>query len=314
MTAKNTIKRGKASPAPRRRATPRTTSKRASLLSKLPFKAETVERVVSRGLFLTVAVAGLGMAWMVGVPGYIGTEAAKVAGRAGFQVKRVEVTGVDRMDRLTVYGIALDQHSMAMPLVDLEQIRTRLKAYGWIEDARVSRRLPDTLVVDIVERKPAAIWQNNQKLSLIDEQGVVLERVDPNSMPDLPLLIGPDAKLAVAEFDRLMERAPSLKGRIVSASRIGGRRWDVRFDSGETLALPEGEEAAGKAFLRFARIDGVEGLLGRNFARFDMRNPEKMVIRKVVAEGNVATQAKDAAADETSAKAKDAADGNEGNG
>ncbi len=283
MSAKNTIKRGKPAARPTRRpAQPK--ARRASFMDRLPVKSETVERVVSRGLFVTVAVAALGIAWMAGVPGYLGTEAAKAAGRAGFQVKRVEVNGVDRMDRLTVYGIALDQHSMAMPLVDLDRVRGRLIEHGWIEDARVSRRLPDTLVVDIVERKPAAIWQNNQKLSLIDEHGVVLERVDPNAMPDLPLLVGPDAKQAAGEFGRLIERAPSLKNRIVSASRIGGRRWDVRFDSGETLALPEGEDAAGEAFIRFARIDGVEGLLGRNFARFDMRNPDRMVIRKVRAE------------------------------
>src|SRR3546814_7790920 len=45
------------------------------------------------------------------------------------------------------------------------------------QDARVSRRLPDTLVVDIVERTPAAIWQHNGRLSLIDKKGVVLEPV-----------------------------------------------------------------------------------------------------------------------------------------
>lgn len=280
MSGKSTIKRGKpTNRTPRRAAPPK--ARRASFMDRLPVKSETVERVVSRGLFATVAVAALGIAWMVGVPGYLGTEAAKAAGRAGFQVKRVEVNGVDRMDRLTVYGIALDQHSMAMPLVDLERVRGRLMEHGWIEDARVSRRLPDTLVVDILERKPAAIWQNNQKLSLVDAEGVVLERVDPKAMPDLPILVGSDAKQAAGEFGRLVDRAPSLRNRIVSASRVGGRRWDVRFDSGETLALPEGEDAAGEAFIRFARIDGVEGLLGRNFARFDMRNPDKMVIRKV---------------------------------
>lgn len=303
MSAKNTIKRGRpATRNTRRPAQPK--ARRASFMDRLPVKSETVERVVSRGLFVTVAVAALGIAWMAGVPGYLGTEAAKAAGRAGFQVKRVEVNGVDRMDRLTVYGIALDQHSMAMPLVDLDRVRGRLIEHGWIEDARVSRRLPDTLVVDIVERKPAAIWQNNQKLSLIDEHGVVLERVDPNAMPDLPILVGPDAKQAAGEFGRLVERAPSLKNRIVSASRIGGRRWDVRFDSGETLALPEGEDAAGEAFIRFARIDGVEGLLGRNFARFDMRNPDRMVIRKVRAETAPATSDK-AEDDKTSSTTTD---------
>ena len=45
-------------------------------------------------------------------------------------------------------------------LVDVDAIRSRLLQFGWVKDARVSRRLPDTLVVDIVERTPAALWQN----------------------------------------------------------------------------------------------------------------------------------------------------------
>lgn len=298
MKDRNTIKRK--GPARPQRRPARQAARKPSFLSRLPFNEEKVERVVTRGLVATVAVAALGIAWIAGVPGYMGTEAAQLAGRAGFQVQRVEVNGVDRMDRLTVYGIALDQHSMAMPLVDLEQVRARLLQYGWVSDARVSRRLPDTLVVDIVERKPAAIWQNNMKLSLIDAEGVVLERVNPKAMPDLPILVGSDAKMAAGEFGRLIGRAPSLKSRIVSASRVGGRRWDVRFDSGETLALPEGEDMAGEAFIRFARIDGVEGLLGRNFARFDMRNPDRMVIRKSKPAEGSAKPAGEKAAEETS--------------
>ena len=47
-----------------------------------------------------------------------------------------------------------------MPLVDLGDTRERLLEFGWIHEARVSRRLPDTLVIDIIERQPAAIWQN----------------------------------------------------------------------------------------------------------------------------------------------------------
>ena len=43
--------------------------------------------------------------------------------------------------------------------------------FGWVKDARVSRRLPDTLVIDIVERKPAALWQNEGRLALIDCRG-----------------------------------------------------------------------------------------------------------------------------------------------
>ncbi len=122
-----------------------------------------------------------------------------------------------------------------MPLVDLEATRQRLLRFGWIRDARVSRRLPDTLVVDIVERQPAAIWQHDQQLALIDMDGVVLEPVKLDAMPDLPLLIGPDANHQAGALARLVDAAPQLKPAMTGASWVGDRRWDIRFQTGETL-------------------------------------------------------------------------------
>ena len=282
MSDRAKIRRGT---TPRRAVQPkrRPAAKRQSLLSRMlalvPIAPETVQRATTWGIVLAVAGAAIVLAQILGLPGMAGTALAEATGRAGFAVKRVEVTGIKRMDRLTVYAIALDQKSRAMPLVDLERIRGELKQYGWIADARVSRRLPDTLVVDIVERTPAAIWQNRGALALIDPAGVVLEDVALDAMPDLPLVIGPDANAQVANLKQLLAAAPQLQPVMAGASWIGGRRWDLRFQSGETLALPEGDRAAAKALMRFAQMDGAERLLGRGFLRFDMRDPTKFVVR-----------------------------------
>jgi cell division protein FtsQ len=283
MSATATMKRGPAKrPAKRARVT-KQLAKGPGLVAqgvaKLPFSAKAIERAVSYGLAGLMIAALAGVAIYAGLPRFVGVQIAQAAGRAGFQVKRVEVTGIDRMERLTVYAIALDQHSMAMPLVDLDKVRNQLLEYGWVEEARVSRRLPDTLVVDIVERKPAAVWQRQGKLSLIDAKGVVLEEVSADTMPDLPLLIGRNANRQSALLNDLMERAPSLRPKVDAASWVGNRRWDLTFESGETLALPEGQEAAAKALRQFARIDGVQRLLGRGYVRFDMRDPTKFVAR-----------------------------------
>lgn len=281
-----TIKRGGKRPARatvKRKGARTMAAKRVSLFKKLMdelgIKAETVERATTYTMLGLVGAAVLGVAVLVGVPGFIGTQIALGIGRAGFEVKRVEVTGIDRMERLTVYAVALDQHSMAMPLVDLDKVRAQLLQYGWIADARVSRRLPDTLVVDIVERKPAAIWQHRQKLSLIDNEGVILEKVSVNAMPDLPIVIGKNANLRAGQLNVLLDNVPSLKPVLSGATWVGDRRWDLRFQSGETLALPEGEDVAAHALTKFARMDGVQRLLGRGFVRFDMRNPDKMFVR-----------------------------------
>jgi cell division protein FtsQ len=182
-------------------------------------------------------------------------------------------------ERTHRHGVAEDQLDKAMPLVDLEATRERLLRFGWVRDARVSRRFPDTLVVDIVERRPAAIWQHNQKLTLIDGEGVLLEPVKLEAMPNLPLVIGPQANHHLPELARLLSGAPELRPMIGGATWVGGRRWDMRFQTGETLQLPEGAEEAREAFRRFAEADRKHPLLGGRYARFDMRVPGKLFVQ-----------------------------------
>jgi cell division protein FtsQ len=277
MTAR--IARGSAQRArPSARAPSRSKPGRAKTASdsRLP---EAV-RLLSWWIFIALLLAlALALLAAFRVPQMVGTSLGEAVGEAGFAVRRVEIKGLDRMERLPVYNVALDQDSMAMPLVDLDGTRRRLLEFGWVREARVSRRLPDTLVVDIVERKPAAIWQHKRQLALIDIDGVVLEPVKLEAMPDLPLLIGPAANLHVGELGRLVAAAPQLKPVMAGASWVGGRRWDIRFQSGETLALPEGEAAGKRALAHFARMDEATQLLGRGYARFDMRIRGKMYIR-----------------------------------
>ena len=71
----------------------------------------------------------------------------------------------------------------------------------------------------------------------------------------------------------------TLKPQLASATWIGRRRWDLAFQTGETVALPEGEGAARLALTKFAKVDRSSGLLGRGLVRFDLRVPGKMVVR-----------------------------------
>ena len=249
------------------------------LAAKLPVEQEQANRLAgwAFGLF---ALAAIGAALVaLEVPAKVGIAAGEAVGDAGFRVKSIDVRGIKRMDPRPVYELAADQKTTAMPLLDVAGIRQRLLEYGWVRDARVSRRFPDTLVIDIVEREPAALWQDEDRLTLIDAEGVVLDRVPVSQMPDLPLLIGKGANAQALPLDRLLTKAPTLKAQLVSATWVGERRWDLTFQSGETVALPEGEQAATTALARFAKMDKSAGLLGRGILRFDLRIPGKMTVR-----------------------------------
>jgi cell division protein FtsQ len=235
---------------------------------------------LARGVFLAFLLAiGVVVVIALEIPAKVGNQAGEAVGQAGFRVRGYEITGLNNMARQPVDAIVSSEVGRSQPMVDVRAIRAELLKFGWVKDARVSRRLPDVLVIDIVEREPAALWQDKQQLALIDSEGVVLDRVPVDKMPDLPLLIGPGANAQAQELNALLAGVPTLKPQLASATWIGRRRWDLNFQSGETVALPEGARPASEALARFAKMDHSSGLLGRGILRFDLRIPGKMIAR-----------------------------------
>ena len=259
------------------------------IAKRLPVDQARANKVA--GLVFGAFILAIGVVVLVAldIPAKAERAAGSVVGKAGFTVSGYQITGINHMNRALIDSVVTDELRRAageaasdkapQALVNAAEIRNRLLGFGWIKDARVSHRLPDTLVIDIVERTPAALWQNEGQLALIDDEGVVLDRVPVDKMPDLPLLIGPGANGEEAQLGRLMAAVPTLKPQLASATWVGGRRWDLNLQSGETVALPEGEETAKGALVKFARLDKESGLLGRGIVRFDLRVPEKMIVR-----------------------------------
>jgi|SRR6185437_14346361 cell division protein FtsQ len=249
-------------------------------------RANKIAGLVFAAFVLAIAVVVL---VALDIPAKAERAVGSAIGKAGFTVNGYQIVGINHMNRALVDGVVTDElHRAAgeagsdkapQALINVSEIRNRLLQFGWVKDARVSHRLPDTLVIDIVERTPAALWQNGGQLALIDNEGVVLDRVPVDKMPDLPLLIGPGANGEEQQLGRLMAAVPTLRPQLASASWVGGRRWDLNVQSGETIALPEGEETAKAALVKFARLDKESGLLGRGIVRFDLRVPDKMIVR-----------------------------------
>ncbi len=282
MSKRPTRKPAPRRPAPKKRPAARRSRKPGMLdqmMAALPFNPATLQRIATWGIVGVTGVAAFGVASWFGIPAMAGTAASEMIGEAGLRLEKINITGLRRMDQMTVYRQALDQKSRAMPLVDLAAVRARLLQYPWVEDARVSRRLPDTLAIHIIERVPAAIWQHQGRLMLIDPHGALLEPVSREAMPDLPLLIGENANRQEEERRRLMDAAPALKPLVKAAVWIGNRRWDLLFDTGERLMLPEGEAEAAQALKEFGERDRNYGLLGKGVIYYDLRVPGRLIYR-----------------------------------
>jgi cell division protein FtsQ len=262
-----------------RQAKARTGSALDTAMDWLPISEETLHR-----LFMAAILGGaVALAWvaasMAGLPMLAGQQLAAVAGDAGFEVRRVDVRGVENLNELKVYERALAQRDQAMPLVDIEALREQLLDLSWVKDARVSRQLPDTLVIDIVEREPHAVLRKADRLVLINEDGHELEPVSRDRATGKLIVSGPGAGKQVKSLAQLLDAAPALRPQVREAEWIGNRRWNLTFKTDQVLALPEGEKEPAAALVSFARLDGTNRLLGGKVAAFDMRATDRIYLR-----------------------------------
>lgn len=285
-----------------RNAKAKTGSALDSFMNWLPVSEDVLHRMFLLAILAVAAVAVVFIARLAGVPELIGRQFAMAAGDVGFSVNKVEVRGVKNLNELKVYERVDSAMGRPMPEVDVDQIRAELVQINWIEDARVSRQLPDRLVIDVVERKPHAVLRKPDKLVLIDATGHELEPVSPERAKGKLVVFGPGSARQVEALTKLLGAAPALKPQVAEAEWVGNRRWNVAFKTGQILALPEGEKESANALMTFARLDGVNRLLGGKVAVFDMRTAGRIYFRVPDRAADAATASAKAAAAKAAAK------------
>jgi cell division protein FtsQ len=249
------------------------------LMRKLPFTEEQLHKTFLLAILLGIAVLAWFVASLAGLTLLVNQKVAQVAANAGFEVDSVDVRGTRRLNELKVYDQVLGERNRAMPQVDLQALRAKVMTLSWVEDARVSRQLPDRIVVDIVERTPHAVLRKPDHLVLIDGSGHELEPIAAAKAKGMLMISGPGAQAQVEGLSTLLEAAPALRPQVVAAEWIGNRRWNLTFKSGQVLALPQGDDQGAKALIEFARLDGVNRLIGGKVVAFDMRTPERIYMR-----------------------------------
>jgi len=249
------------------------------LMGLLPFTEEQLQRIFLWLIIAAALVAGWFIASISGATALVQAQISQSAANAGFEVRHVRVSGVERMNEDRVYERVVSQRNEPMPDVDVIAIREELLELPWVKDARVSRQLPGTLAIDIVERVPHAVLQRPDRLVLVDVEGNELEPINRTDIGDRLVISGPGAVRQVKQLDNLLEASPAISPQVRAAEWVGNRRWNLTFKSNQVLALPQGEDEAATALVSFARLDGQNRLIGGEVTTFDMRAPPRIYMR-----------------------------------
>ena len=224
---------------------------------------------------------------------------AVVAISAGVILFAAGVFEVDRIRFSALHRVSFDEADQAtgirvgdfMGTLDIGAAEQSLEALPWVAEARVQRRWPTTVEIDVVERSAAALaLRAPESWVLVDIDGRVLTSA-LSALPDLPRLSGVGAAPAPGGF--LAEDASALLGVLSAASgqpefavvalwrdERGDMRARVRQQPGDlVLEVALGDDSAIRA--KTAAIAAVIGELEHSDAAplLDVSVPRLPVLR-----------------------------------
>jgi cell division protein FtsQ len=161
--------------------------------------------------------------------------------------------------------------------IDPEEIRQRLVALAWVQDAVVERHLPDTIYIRIRERQPMALWQRKGKLALVDVTGRTITRKNLGRFRDLMIIAGRGARRETPTLIAMLNAEPGLAERVVGAVWVGKRRWNIKLRDGIRVRLPEDNPHL--AWRKLATLNAQFKLLARDIRIIDMRLPDRLILK-----------------------------------
>jgi cell division protein FtsQ len=198
-------------------------------------------------------------------------------GAAGFRLKTIQVQGASTLATPDIVKAAQIYKNQPILGLNLNDLKARVEAVGWVKEARVVRLLPDTLVVAVVERRQMAVWQHAGKQAVIDDHGQVIPEADPGHFPTLPLVVGEGGAEHAPEILPVIAQRPRLIGQMDALVRVDDRRWDVRMKDGSLIQLPA--DGVENALMQLERLDQRSRILELGFDRIDLRNPDVVAVR-----------------------------------
>lgn len=209
----------------------------------------------------TVLLAYGLLAWLVSLP--------------VFALQKLEVRG--ELRHVGEDGIRLVAHRGVRGnffTVGLADVRTAFEKLPWVREARVSRRWPDTLVVELVEHTPLARWNSGE---LVSTDGEVFNAAADADLPSLSGFAGSGREVTEA-YRRYGEKLAPLGLHIRELSLSPRRAWRLKTDSGMEIAL--GREDGESRLQRFAaQYKEISERLGAAPAYVDLRYADGFAVR-----------------------------------
>jgi cell division protein FtsQ len=248
--------------------------------------APVIELEIPRGIgsaaaiFIILGSVGYGIAAGGHVP-EIATELHRacdaLADRVGMRITSVALSGEKEMSRAAILGLAGVDETSALPCLDAASTRKALLRNPWIAEATVLKLYPGRLQIGVTERNPLALWQKDGAVSVIADDGTVLQPFAGGRFATLPLIVGNGADKKARDFLAAVARYPLIGEGVEAAVLIAQRRWNLHLRSGIDVRLPDAD--LDQALQQLVALDHDKKILSRDITAIDLRFRDRVIVR-----------------------------------
>ena len=208
----------------------------------------------------------------------LGKEIKAAAIENGYRVQAVTIEGRQELSQKKILNLLQVQPNASILDTDLQSLHTRLMQNPWIRQATISRQLPNTIFVKIEERLPVARWQNKGKLSVVDDEGVILTTRSMKKFRKFPIAIGKNAPKHIPGIIKKLKSSHDLYNRVTALTLVSDRRWNIQIDGRIEIKLPENNITQAWKYLE--KIEKENKVLNKNVVSIDLRLTDRLIIRE----------------------------------
>ena len=236
------------------------------------------------GIGSTLALAFIASGWFYGavVAGSAPSVITGAASTVGLKTTDIVLTGQVETTEQQIFDALGLNSTRSLFGFDAGDARERILALPWVKDVAIRKLYPGKLTVALAEKRAVAVWQHNDRLTVVEQSGKPITRFGiadliSNRFAYLPHLVGQGAPEAASQILPLVARHPLIAGQVASYVRVADRRWDLELANGMRVKLPEYQAEARLEAL--AKMAGEDRLLEREISVVDMRLADRVTLR-----------------------------------
>ena len=164
--------------------------------------------------------------------------------------------------------------------LDINHIQKIINQIDSVESSNVRINDSGVLLVEVIERKPVAVYRENDDLALIDLKGYKINNIfSRNDRKDLPLIVGTEGNYQVKEALEIYQLLSIYLNEIRGLIRIGERRWDIIFKNNKRIKLSE--KYPKRSLRNFLSSDKSYLISSNDFVIIDLRFTNKIILRRL---------------------------------